>query len=319
MLLSRAKPAQDPAQRRAPIEAAAKVRTLPRLEDFLKKRDYVGAITLLEFMASADKPLPQSDEWIGYCKFHLGDFAGAEQIYKRLTEDPNLENKTVWVLLGCCYFILGRYKEADDAAQRGPVSPLQIRLLFHLSHKFNDESRLMHYHSQLKDVIHDQLTLASIHYLRNHYQEAIDIYKKVLASNPQYSALDVYVALCYYKLDYYDVSQDVLTNYLKKYPDSATTLNLRACNHFRLFNGKEAEAQLQELQAMASPSFEYAQDLIKHNLVVFRNGEGALQVLPPMIDALPEARLNLVIYFLREHELQEVCALCICFACTLVV
>jgi len=34
--------------------------------------------------------------------------------------------------------------------------------------------------------------------------------------------------------------------------------------------------------------------------VVFRSGEGALQVLPPLIDVIPEARLNLVIYYLRQ-------------------
>lgn len=34
--------------------------------------------------------------------------------------------------------------------------------------------------------------------------------------------------------------------------------------------------------------------------VVFRGGEGALQVLPPLIDVIPEARLNLVIYYLRQ-------------------
>ena len=56
---------------------------------------------------------------------------------------------------------------------------------------------------------------------------------------------------------------------------------------------------------MASLSFEYAQDLIKHNLVVFRNGESALQVLPNLIDVLPEARLNLVIFFLREGDVRE--------------
>lgn len=56
---------------------------------------------------------------------------------------------------------------------------------------------------------------------------------------------------------------------------------------------------------MASTSFEYAQDLIKHNLVVFRNGAGALQILPNLIDVLPEARLNLVIFFLREGEIRE--------------
>ncbi len=34
--------------------------------------------------------------------------------------------------------------------------------------------------------------------------------------------------------------------------------------------------------------------------VVFQNGEGALQVLPPLVDVIPEARLNLVIYYLKE-------------------
>jgi len=61
--------------------------------------------------------------------------------------------------------------------------PLQNRLLFHLSHKFSDEKKLMGYHSNLKDVIEDQLSLASIHYLRSHYQEAIDIYKRILLDN----------------------------------------------------------------------------------------------------------------------------------------
>jgi len=41
----------------------------------------------------------------------------------------------------------------------------------------------MGYHANLKDVIEDQLSLASIHYLRSHYQEAIDIYKRILLDN----------------------------------------------------------------------------------------------------------------------------------------
>jgi hypothetical protein len=35
-------------------------------------------------------------------------------------------------------------------------------------------------------------------------------------------------------------------------------------------------------------------DLIRHNLVVFSNGDGALKVLPNLVDTIPEARLNLV-------------------------
>ena len=49
----------------------------------------------------------------------------------------------------------------------------------------------------------------------------------------EYLALNVYVALCYYKLDYYDVSQEVLAVYLQHFPDSAIAINLKACNHFR--------------------------------------------------------------------------------------
>jgi len=34
-------------------------------------------------------------------------------------------------------------------------------------------------------------------------------------------------------------------------------------------------------------------------------GEGALQVLPQLVDYIPEARLNLVIYYLRHDGIQE--------------
>lgn len=45
--------------------------------------------------------------------------------------------------------------------------------------------------------------------------------------------------------------------------------------------------------------------MLRHNLVVFRGGENALQVLPPLIDVIPEARLNLVIYYLKNDEINE--------------
>jgi intraflagellar transport protein 56 len=80
-------------------------------------------------------------------------------------------------------------------------------------------------------------------------------------------ALNVYLALCYYKLDYYDVSLEVLQVYLHEHPDSATATNLRACNHFRLFNGKAAENELRTLQLQTTPTFQFAKDLIAHNLV----------------------------------------------------
>lgn len=79
--------------------------------------------------------------------------------------------------------MLGMYKKAEEVASKGSRSPLQIRLLFHISHKMGDEQRLMSLHQQLQDVLADQMSLASMHYMRNHYQEAIDIYKRYLLEN----------------------------------------------------------------------------------------------------------------------------------------
>jgi len=112
------------------------------------------------------------------------------------------------------------------------------------------------------------------------------------------------VALCYYKLDYYDVSLEVLQVYLQANPDSVVAVNLKACNIFRLYNGQAAEAELKVLLERSNSS-EYTNDIVKHNLVVFRDGEGALQTLPPLVDVVVEARLNLVIYYLRNDEIEE--------------
>jgi len=40
-------------------------------------------------------------------------------------------------------------------------------------------------------------------------------------------------------------------------------------------------------------------------MVVFREGESALQILPALVDILPEARLNLVVHYLRQGENEE--------------
>jgi intraflagellar transport protein 56 len=63
--------------------------------------------------------------------------------------------------------------------------------------------------------------------------------------------------------------------------------------------------ELKNLLENASLSFTYAKELFKHNLVVFQNGEGALQTLTPLVDVIPEARLNLVIYYLKQGNVGE--------------
>ena len=52
--------------------------------------------------------------------------------------------------------------------------------------------------------------------------------------------------------------------------------------------------------------------------MIFRSGEGALQVLPQLLGVVPEARLNLALYYLRQGELLQVVklsqihAVCVC-------
>ncbi len=101
--------------------------------------------------------------------------------------------------------------------------------------------------------------------------------------------------MCYYKLDYYDVSLEILAVYLQSHPESSIGVNLKACNHYRLYNGKAAEAELKFLAGKGVNTG--ANELIRHNMVVFSNGEQALQVLPGLVDTIPEARLNLVSNF----------------------
>jgi len=303
MNLSRAKAANiGPAQ-----EVAGQKKETPLdYLDFLENRDYAGALAILEFNKRSGEAenLKETLQWIGYTAFHLGDMKKSLETYQQLLalEDSDPLDH---IYLGCCMFFLGMYKEAEEEVNKGPSTPLQVRLQFHLAHKLNDEDKLMVHHGKLKTTVADQLSLASIHYLRSHFQEATDIYKRVLLEeNRDFLALNVYVALCYYKLDYYDVSLEVLQVYLQANPDSVVAVNLKACNIFRLYNGQAAEAELKVLLERSN-STEYTNDIVKHNLVVFRDGEGALQTLPPLVDVVVEARLNLVVYYLRNDEVEE--------------
>jgi len=284
---------------------------LPQVEECILNRDYTGAITLLEFDRDTEDMSEEKRQnilmWIGYCAAHLGQYPKAIEAYKEvlmMTDNPPRE---VHEYMACCLFYSQMYKEATEEAKKSNSNTdLQNRILFHCAHKTNDaesDNVLMAHHQKLTESKQDQLSLAAIHYLRSHFQEATDIYKRLLLENREDIALNVYVAMCYYKLDYYDVSLEVLNVYLQSHPDSAVAINLKACNHFRLYNGKAAEQEIKKLSELGHNWTD--NDLIKHNMVVFCNGENALQHLPPLVDFCPEARLNLVIYYLRNDEITE--------------
>lgn len=88
---------------------------------------------------------------------------------------------------------------------------------------------------------------------------------------------------------------------MTKYPDSTIAINLRACNRFRLFNGRVAEQDIRSI----IDSGTFGAELLKHNAVVFANGEGSLNVMPELIDIVPESRLNLAIFYMKRGEAAE--------------
>merc|ERR1719252_241860 len=277
----------------------------PELQKFLDECDYIGAITLLEFQKKAKEERPSLQHWLGFCYFHNGDYRKAIDLYDEVLVSKE-SDPVVHTYKACCLYALCLYQEAEEEAKKAPDSPLKTRVLFHTAHKRNDESAMMQHHQALSDSTEDQLCLAAIQYLRSHFQEATDIYKRLLVENREHWALNVYIALCYYKLDYHDVALEILQTYLANYPSSITGVNLKACSHYQLYNGKAAEAELKVLQQSASSGNVFSEhDLLSHNLVVFRNGENALQVLPPLLEIIPEARMNLVIYYLRNEDVVE--------------
>uniref|UniRef100_A0A0A1X1Y2 Tetratricopeptide repeat protein 26 n=1 Tax=Zeugodacus cucurbitae TaxID=28588 RepID=A0A0A1X1Y2_ZEUCU len=305
MILSRGK--SDSANSRQAV-SATHVKRLPNsLEDFIHKRDYTGARAFLEFSGEDEENEEQhlvKEQWIAFCSFHLGDYQQALQQYKSI-RDAEPATEDIALNVAVCMFYLGMYEEAHRLMEQTPNTPLKLRLLFHLAHKFGNDSQVTQLQDSLQEDVEDQLSLASMHYLRAHYQDAIDIYKRLLLDNKDYLAINVYLALCFYKLDYYDMSQEVLDVYLAKHKDSTIATNLKACNRFRLFNGRVAEQEIQNIADNGT----FGADLIRHNLVVFRNGEGAMQTFPTLLNIVPEARLNLAIYHLKNGNVQEAHAL----------
>lgn len=123
---------------------------------------------------------------MAFCNFHLGDYAKALEQYQAIQagnaeegSSADASTSDVIINVAVCMFYLGMYAESQQLIESIPNSALKLRLLFHLSHKLGDEDRLMELHGSLRDVCEDQLSLAGLHYLRGHYQDAIDIYKRV--------------------------------------------------------------------------------------------------------------------------------------------
>jgi len=171
----------------------------PDLHEYIRDRDWTGAIALLEFNRQGEEFDAEQELHLGYACAHLGDYKRALDAYDRLLQYGGC-GKEVHLYRGVCLYFLQQYDDAEQEALRGPPGGLQNRLLFHVAHKQNDENKLMMYHQKLTEAKEDQLALAAIHFLRSHFQESTDIYKRLLLENRDDLALNVYVAMSYYRL-----------------------------------------------------------------------------------------------------------------------
>ena len=151
----------------------------------------------------------------------------------------------------------------------------------------------------------DELSLSALHYLKNEQEEAIDIYKKIFMDK-KYDALNIYLAMCYYKLEFYDIALDLVNHYLSIHNDSIVANKLKAAiENSSTGNDKAAKDIILNLQKLSKSSDIFEDnDLLKHNLAFFDNDPDSkynkLKIFSNLLDIIPDARQNLIIYYLRN-------------------
>lgn len=129
---------------------------LPDANHFLKKRDFVAALTLLE----CDRKYAHNSKTrtllgVAYCAFHNGDYQKAMGVYDELIKRGE-QDQQVYIYKACCLYALGQNKEAKAEAEKCVEdSPLKMRLLFQLAQKLGDENEIMNLHARLTSSIED--------------------------------------------------------------------------------------------------------------------------------------------------------------------
>ncbi|RLN87372.1 hypothetical protein BBJ28_00001442 [Nothophytophthora sp. Chile5] len=341
--------------------------SLFELDTYLAKRDFAGALTLLRVLRrhheqQAQKEAPEGNQlsswclntwWEAYCHFQLADFGQALANFEQLIDasaggDATATDLKSWRLSqACCLYYLGSLEDAEHAALGSSRSALCNRLLFLLAHRRQhaEQALLDRYQQLSRDFAEDQLALAATSFSQHNYQEAVEIYKQLLAKSNKGrheggSALHVYLALCYYKLDYYDVAMELLAVYLADHPDSFFAMNLKACCNYRLYSVHEAKSVVDDFvkrfpghpcaqyvndapagtAASSTSSRSAIVDVMQHNLAIFRVSDGdssriemvgaaTERVLGPLVGQIEEAQTNLVLVHLKRREYHKAFAL----------
>lgn len=338
------------------------------LEAYLTNRDYVGALALLSLKLQ-DKQRGDADTtdaagtigadereqwrvntwWLAYCHFQCGNFSGALDYFEQLlasetqaqTQPGSSSSHTAgeesWRLSrACCLYYLQQYEDAEQAALSSKRHALCNRLLYLIAHrrKHGEQVLLDRYQQLSSSCPEDLLALAFTSFAQRNFQESIEIYKRLLqqSKSDELGAVHVYLAMCYFKSDYYDVSLELLGVYLASHADSFFASNLKACNQYRLYSGYEASQVLDEFRlkfpkhpcaqrGMGGDAFDAMgiREVAAHNTVVFQEAGAtatttterlgtsgaAVSTLKSFVGVIDEARMNLVLCHLRHREYEK--------------
>lgn len=339
-------------------KVAAAANALFDLEAYIRNRDYVGALTLLGFKlqqqqqqqgASDTNDLTDKDGlthwrentwWLAYCHFQCGNFALALDHFEQLLasqapfqtgSSSHDADEECWRLsCACCLYYLQQYEDAEHAALSSKRHALCNRLLYLIAHRrSHSEQVLLDRYQQLSSSSpEDLLALAFTSFSQRNFQESIEIYKRLLqrSTSDDLGAVHVYLAMCYFQSDYFDVSLELLAVFLASHTDSFFASNLKACNQYRLYSGFEASQVLNDFR-LRFPKHSCAQprgdngdvyasmgikDVAAHNTVVFqeagatRSGSGtALSTLKSLVGVVDEAKMNLVLCHLSHREYEK--------------
>ncbi|KAJ1361010.1 Intraflagellar transport protein 56 [Parelaphostrongylus tenuis] len=132
MLLSRLRPAK----KKQPTAPRPRVhQQIPDLNEFLLKRDYSAAISLLEFKQKNGEKNESTDLWLGHCYFRSGDYKKALDVYEEM-KNNGIDNPDLPVYLGICFFYLGMYEDAKHAAEKGDDNLIHLFCSFTPSEAF---------------------------------------------------------------------------------------------------------------------------------------------------------------------------------------
>ena len=177
--------------------------TLPNFNEFIEERNYTGALALLEFDDTLISNYTQKDLWKAYCYFRMDQYENAQELYFDIvSNDSNVydDDENAVINLAITYYHMRLYSEAKKVLEDTEDSPLKNRLLYHLFHKQNNKEATGNKYQLLGQSKEDQLSIASMYFIQNRFQDAIEIYKRLLMGDKDDVALNLFIAMCYFKL-----------------------------------------------------------------------------------------------------------------------